>query len=132
MPDSIQFDPNNFSKTNPAIGGTFEEVLELLLVHRYSHVSFELENTHASVDLTDFQLLGKVNVDATYQVLITGAGWGSLSKLLEWAVGSFNTLAFGAKAMALLNVTGLYAIKFEAKTGSSGSATIRGTQTRNV
>lgn len=131
--DGIHFDPTKWTRAEDTVETGFIDVgAEVLLRHNFSHVGFEVENTHGSVNLTDFQVLAKVHVDSDYHVLVTGAGWQNLGAILKWAVSTINTLAFGAKAAALIDVTGLYAIKFQAKTGSSGSVSILGVSTRNV
>jgi len=133
MPNNISYSTNPYGGSNAAIGTDFEDVGNPIpLKYRFTHFGFELENTHTSVSLADFQLLGQIHEDADYQVFITGTGWDNLSNILKARVGALNTLAATLKGVALLDVTGFWSIKFQAKTGSSGSATIRGTCTRNI
>jgi hypothetical protein len=124
--------PTPFERDSAAIETDFIDLGDpVLLRHNFTHVGFEVENTDEAVDLTDFQLLAQLAVGGDWHPLITGAGWGSLGALLLYITGRPDTLAATLKSAGMLDVTGLYAIKFQAKTSTLGSAYVRGMCTRN-
>lgn len=135
--DSLHYnatpDPQEFSRSNSDVGGTLEDVgEEILLRYQFDRVAAEIENTHASVALTDFALKGKAHPDGAFQTLLSAEAWRSPNALLLYISGDgyADALTAGQKALAMLDVTGLYSIKFQAKTGSSGTVSVLGVATR--
>jgi len=120
--------PHKFALSNAAVGATLEDIENPRVIDgRYNKVCFELENTHATVALTDFSLMVRAHEDGTFVNLITGAGWqAAVGAILLFKTANIDTLAATAKATLLVNVAGWQAIKFQAKTGTSGSVTVRG------
>lgn len=135
--DSLHYnatpDPQEFSGSNAAVGGTLEDIGNAVpLRYQFDRVAVEIENTHASVALTGFALLGQAHPDGAFQTLLSAEAWRSPNALLLYISGDgyADALTAGQKALAMLDVTGLYSIKFQAKTGSSGSASVLGAATR--
>jgi len=93
----------------------------------YKRLSFEVENSHASVAFDDFELLGKTHASGAWISLITGAAWGTIAGRLLDFTGAHNTLAATASAEALIDISGLVKIKFQASTGTAGTAQVYGT-----
>lgn len=132
MTDRVRVLETDRTLINLSIGATLEDVgEEIWLNGNSSRLNFELENTHATVALSDFSLMGKAHADGTYVNIITGAGWAAaVGSTLLFKSADINTLAATAKATLMVDVSGWYKIKFQAKTGTSGSATIRPTLSR--
>ena len=132
MTDRIRTLETDRTLINPAIGTSLEDVgAAIWLKGNFSRLNFELENTHVSVALTDFSLMGIAHLDGTYVNILTGAQWAAaVGSTLLFKSADINTLAAASKATLMVDVSGWYKIKFQAKTGTSGSATIRPTLSR--
>ncbi len=130
----IKLPVRDIDKTNTAVGTTLEDIgdsgntdPEVILGGGYSRVSIQLTNTGANA-LVNFELHAKTHKDASFQVILTGAGWGTIAGRLLNFDGALNTLAAAAAAAtALINVEGFYHIKFQADADTGGSGvTIKG------
>lgn len=123
--DSILFSKETGSSSSAAITSSFTDLgSEIVLRNNRRSIGINLYNSHASVALTDFQILGKVHPDGAFVVLVTGATWGTVAGIVKHFTGALNTLAATSNALAYLDLPPLYSIKFQAKTGTTGAATV--------
>lgn len=124
-PDHVLLAKEMGHRSSAAILSSFTDIgAEIVNRNIRTRLFFELSNTHASVALTDFQLLIKATPDADYVVYLTGATWGTIAGVLRFFSGALNTLAGTAKGLAFVDLPPCYAFKFQGKTGSTGAASV--------
>lgn len=90
-------------------------------------VAFEIANTGTAFNA--FALLGKVHPDGVYKTLLSGTDWDSAAGILKKVVGSPKNLANAATAIAVVDIEGLYAIKFQSSISGGTLAKQTGTAT---
>ena len=94
----------------------------LILEGDVTTLTLALTNTGA-VALNSFTMYAKMHPDSNFEVLYESADWVVPDGILTVLKGNINKLAAGATAVIIVNVSGIYAINFEAEV-SSGETTL--------
>jgi len=108
--------------TNAAVGTSLADIVDSdsnaeVIVSGFDRLSISVENTGQA--LTNFQMHGKATSASTFAVMI------GVSQTTTWKNGT-GTLASGSTTTELIDVAGLYSVKFRAIVGSStSSVTVR-------
>lgn len=141
MPDPTRLPAVQVNKANTSVGTSFEDIgeaggttlnetPEINLGGDYGKLAIQLKNEHATNALADFQMLSKAHPNSAWHVSITGVEWATIAGILLDFNGALNTLAATLTATALIDVSGLHQVKFQADAVTAGSVTIRGLATQ--
>ena len=117
---------------NTAVGSTLEDIgvtgnttPEIKLGGQKRILFVEIENLGATNALTDFAILVKAHKDATWTLLLSSTDWATIATILMYFKGAPHTLATTSIAHVQVDVRGMHAVKFQAKSTAS-SVTIKG------
>jgi len=118
-----------FELTNDAVGATFEDVgEEIVLNGQYEHLVIQVQNNSAASgdDLDDFEISLKVHPGAEWLAYLTGAAWATASTYLSTLVSTDpKTLAKGAKTHINVYIGPVYSVKFRAKAANGKSVKLK-------
>ncbi len=126
MPISAVTQPKPFTRTLAGFTTEADVGTEIPLGDAYKFMAITVENSGANA-LTAFLLQVKSSpTDAAYTTLLATTGWDTAAVRLIDKTGTLKTLAGGATGLALINVSGLYSVKFRASAGTATTLTVTG------
>ena len=105
--------------TGVTVTTAWTTVGEFKSIDSVNALSLELQNA-GSVALSDTRIQIKAHPRATYESLLTGAVYGTLSAILLFSGGdkNMNTLPASATELVQVRLSGAYAFRVQCKVGS--------------
>lgn len=122
-----------FEQTDIVVGTTLgdsdDHCCEIPVTSWPCGVAIEVENTHASVPLTDLGIQARSHASGAWTTLLNGTDWADSSiATLRWCSDSAcNTLAAAGKVQIWLDVPAPCDLRVTATASSAGEIAVRGT-----
>jgi hypothetical protein len=105
------------------VGASLTTLAEILAHGEAEYLIIDVENTGAAA-LTEFQVQVKGSPEGTYQALLST--FAAAGAVLLFVSSTPATLAAAGKATIIVRVNIAYAVRLQAKCGTSTTATVRG------